>query len=94
MVTSGQVASIVDRCRAAAFTRTDGAMPWAEKTTVSPSGHVVLVLDEDGAASLEVADDVQVVHDLLADVDRRAVEAERLLDRLDRALDAGAVAAG
>ncbi len=55
--------------------------------------HVVLVLDEDGAAGLEVAHDVQVVHDLLADVDRWAVQAERLLDRLDRPLDPGAVAA-
>ena len=38
--------------------------------------------------------DVLVVHDLLADVDRRAIEVERLLHRDDRAVDAGAVAAG
>jgi hypothetical protein len=56
--------------------------------------HLGLLVDEDGAARLEVADDVEVVDDLLADVDRRPVEVERLLDRLDRALDAGAVAAG
>ena len=36
---------------------------------------------------------MQVVDDLLAHVDRRPVELERLLDRLDGALDAGAVAA-
>ena len=35
-------------------------------------GHLVELLDEDGAALLEVADDVLVVDDLLADVDRRA----------------------
>ena len=56
--------------------------------------HVVLALDEDRAALLEIADDVDVVDDLLADVDRGAVEAERLLDRLDGALDPRAVAAG
>ena len=37
---------------------------------------------------------MRVVHDLLADVDRRAVELERLLDGVDRPLDAGAVAPG
>src|SRR3712207_7930695 len=34
---------------------------------------LVLVLDEDGPEPLEAADDVVVVHDLVADVDRRAV---------------------
>ena len=38
-------------------------------------------------------DDVLVVHDLLAHVDRRAVELERALDGLDGPVDAGAVAA-
>ena len=56
--------------------------------------HLGLLVDEDRAARLEVADDVDVVDDLLADVDRRAVVLERLLDRLDGALDPGAVAAG
>ena len=56
--------------------------------------HLGLLVDEDRAARLEVADDVQVVDDLLAHVDRRPVELERLLDRLDGALDPGAVAAG
>ena len=56
-------------------------------------GHLVELLDEDRAARLEVGDDVLVVHDLLAHVDRRAVEVERLLDGDDRAVDAGAVAA-
>src|SRR5829696_677285 len=38
LVTSGQVASIVRSSRCSAFACTDGATPWAEKTTVSPSG--------------------------------------------------------
>ena len=56
-------------------------------------GHLGLVVDEDRAALLELADDVDVVDDLLADVDRRAVELERTLDRVDRPLDACAIAA-
>ena len=70
-----------------------GATPWAEKTTISPSGHLGLLLDEDRAALLELLDDVLVVDDLLAHVDRRAVEVERVLDRLHGAIDARAVAA-
>ena len=57
-------------------------------------GNLGLLVDEDRAARLEIADDVDVVDDLLAHVDRGAVVLERLLDRLDGALDAGAVAAG
>jgi hypothetical protein len=38
LVTSGQVASIVRRLRAAASSCTTGATPCAEKTTVAPSG--------------------------------------------------------
>ena len=53
-------------------------------------GHLVELLDEDGAAPLELGDDVLVVDDLLADVDRRAALGERELDDLDRPLDAGA----
>ena len=56
-------------------------------------GHLVELLDEDRPAVLERVHHVLVVHDLLADVDRRAVEVERLLDRDDCAVDAGAVAA-
>ena len=55
--------------------------------------HVLLALDEDRALLLEPPHDVDVVHDLLAHVDRRAVQDEHLLDRLDGALDAGAVPA-
>ena len=56
-------------------------------------GHLGLLLDEDRAALGELLDDVLVVDDLLAHVDRRAVELERALDRLHGAVDAGAVAA-
>jgi hypothetical protein len=56
-------------------------------------GHLVELLDEDRAPLGERVDDVLVVHDLLADVDRGAVEVERLLDGDDRPIDAGAVAA-
>ena len=79
------------RCRVRAHRRGDAVRREDDRLALRD---VVLVLDEHGAARLEVADDVQVVHDLLADVDRRAVQAERLLDRLDRPFDAGAVAAG
>ncbi len=53
-----------------------------------------LLLHEDRPSGLEIAHDVDVVDDLLADVDRRAVVLERTLHRLDGALDPGAVAAG
>jgi hypothetical protein len=39
-------------------------------------GHLVELLDEDRAALLEPRHDMLVVHDLLADVDRRAVRVE------------------
>src|SRR5262249_22984000 len=54
----------------------------------SALGHAFLAVDEDCAAPLEIAHDVHVVHDLLAYVDRRAVQLEGSLDRFDRSLDA------
>ena len=48
-----------------------------------PLGDVALVLDEDRPASLEVAHDVSVVDDLLANVNGRPVQDEELLDRVD-----------
>ena len=56
--------------------------------------HLVELLDEDRALGAQVVDHVLVVHDLVAHVDRRAVQLERALHDLDRALDAGAEAAG
>jgi len=59
-----------------------------------PLRRFLLALDEDRAARLELANDMDVVDDLLADVHRRAVQLQRLLDRLDGPLDTGAVPAG
>jgi hypothetical protein len=55
---------------------------------------VAELLHEDRPALAQLRDDVLVVDDLLAHVDRRAVELERALDRLHGAVDARAVAAG
>ena len=94
LVTSGQVASIACRSRSAAACTTAGETPCALKTTCEPVGHLVDLVDEDRALLLERRDDVDVVHDLLAHVHRRAVVLERLLDGDDRAVDSGAVSAG
>ena len=56
-------------------------------------GRLGHAFDEDGPARLQVADDMGVVDDLLADVHRRAVQLQRLLDRVHGPLDAGAVPA-
>ena len=55
--------------------------------------HFGQVLDEDRALGLQVVDDIGVVHDLVAHVDRRAELRQRALDDLDRTVDAGAEAA-
>ena len=55
--------------------------------------HFAQVLDEDRTFGLQVVDDIGVVHDLVAHVDRRAEFGQRTLDDLDRAVDAGAEAA-
>ena len=52
---------------------------------------LAFVVDEDRAAVLELADDVGVVDDLLADVDGSPEAIERSLDRLDGAFHPGAV---
>ena len=57
-------------------------------------GHLLLAVDEDRAARLEIADDVDVVDDLLAHVDRRAVVLQSELHGVDGALDPGAVTPG
>jgi len=41
-------------------------------------GNLVHLVDEDCAHRLEVADDMDVVDDLLADIDGRAVQLERV----------------
>ena len=72
---------------------TTGATPCAENTTVAPSGTSSVSSTKIGAPLLQRRHDVLVVHDLLAHVDRRAVELERLLDRDHGPVDARAVAA-
>ena len=53
-------------------------------------GHLVQLLDEHRAQAAQLVDHVAVVDDLVADIDRRAVLAQGLLDHVDRALDPGA----
>jgi hypothetical protein len=55
-------------------------------------GDLVDIVDEDRAPRTQLRDDVGVVDDLLADVDRRTVFRERALDRLDRSFNPRAVA--
>ncbi len=52
------------------------------------------LVDEMRALGPQPLDHVAVVHDLVADIDRRAVFLERPFDDLDRALDAGAETPG
>jgi len=56
--------------------------------------NLALGLHENRPALAKLLDDVLVVDDLLADVDRHAIQLERTLDRLHRAVNAGAVAPG
>ena len=51
------------------------------------------LVDEDRALGLEVVDDLPVMDDLVAHIDRAAAPRERALDGRDRPLDAGAEAA-
>jgi hypothetical protein len=54
---------------------------------------LVDLVDEDRAPRLQVIDDVMVVNDFMAHIDRGAKSLERPLDDLNGALDAGAEAA-
>ena len=56
--------------------------------------HLVDFVDKVRALGAQPLDDVAVVHDLVADIDRRAVFFERALDDLDRPFDPGAKPAG
>ena len=55
--------------------------------------HLVELVDEDRALGLEILDDIAVMHDLVADIDRPAVALDGALDDLDGTVDAGAEAA-
>ena len=93
-MTSGQVASSWKRLRlrAASGTALGDAVRGEDHRLVGLRDFVEL-LDEDGALRLQAVDDVAVVDDLVADIDRRAEFLERQLDDLDGAVDAGAEAA-
>ena len=56
--------------------------------------HFVQFLDEYGALSLQTINHKFVMHDLVADVDRRPETLDRQFDDADRAVDAGAKAPG
>ncbi|MOA36210.1 hypothetical protein D3C78_1577190 [compost metagenome] len=52
--------------------------------------HVLQLLDEDGALVAQVVDHEAVMHHLVADIDRGAVDFQRSLDDGDGTVDAGA----
>ena len=52
-------------------------------------GNLVQLVDEHRPLGAQILDHVAVMHDLVANVDRRPVQLERALDDLDGALDAG-----
>ena len=94
LVTSGQVASMVCSARRCGV-RVDGRRDavGGEDRRRALRDRVVELVDEDRAALAQLLDDVLVVDDLLAHVDRRAVELERALDGLHGAVHPGAVSA-
>jgi hypothetical protein len=47
-----------------------------------PARHFGQALDEAGAAGLQVRNHMAIVHDLMADIDRRAIFLERALDNI------------
>ena len=57
-------------------------------------GDFVEFLDENRALGLQAVDHIAVMDDLVADIDRRPIEGERPLDRIDGPHDPGAKAAG
>ena len=57
-------------------------------------GYLVELIDEDRPPLFQPLDHIAVVDDLMADIDRRSIARQRLLDDLDRAIDAGAESAG
>ncbi|MND69290.1 hypothetical protein D3C80_607560 [compost metagenome] len=52
--------------------------------------NLVQFLDEDGALGFQSLDDITVMNDLVADIDRRTVLFQRQNDDLDRPVDTGA----
>ena len=56
-------------------------------------GDFVEFLDKDGAFGLQGLDHIAVMDDLVADIDRRPIQGERPLDRIDGPHHPGAEAA-
>ena len=81
------------RLRCAEFSWTAGETPWALKTTRAPSGTSVSSSTKIAPRLGQLLDHMLVVDDLLADVDGRSVQLERVLDRLNGTVDARAIAA-
>jgi hypothetical protein len=77
--------------RRAAHLLGDAVSAENERGTV---GDVIDILDEDCAALLEPIDDEPVMDDLMADINRGAVEIKYALDDLDGAVDTGTESTG
>ncbi len=90
-VTSGQVASISPRPALTGFAIDARGRAVRRQHRHRPLRDLGDLFDEDRTQGLEVADDVQVVDDLLADVDGWAVHRQRAFHRLHGTLHAGAV---
>ncbi len=91
LVTSGHVASISSSsagCRIGVDRRGRAV---GGKDHDRRLGHLVELVDEDGALVLQVAHHVEVVDDLLADVHGTTVLLERSLDRIHGSFDARAI---
>ena len=91
LVTSGQVASMTRRPRCGRLRRAprrDAVR--GENDRAAPAGTSSSSSTKTAPRRSRSADDVGVVHDLPAHVDRGAVPVQRPLDDLDRPLDAGA----
>src|SRR5262249_4175342 len=56
-------------------------------------GHLVQLLDEDRALRLQALDDIFIMDDLMAHIDRRTMDPQRLLHSVDGPHHAGAEAA-
>src|ERR1039457_4827158 len=93
LVTSGQVASITSSRRSRAWRRTAGETPCALKMARARRDFVQF-LDEHRAGSPQLLYHVLVVHDFLADVDRRTVQIQRNLDHIDSPDNTGAETTG
>ena len=91
-MTSGHVASISESAAALRVGVDRRGRAVGRQDDDRSLGHLVELVDEDGALVLQAAHHVEVVDDLLADVDGALVLLEGSLDRVDGAFDTGAIA--